>query len=508
MPSIVLTAINARYSHVSFGSLYLMANLGELREDALFIERDLKSDPEQVLQDIASHRPRIAAFGVYIWNREILENLLPKLRAALPAVCIILGGPELTAPQEDDPLVLVADAVLCGEADLRFAELCRNVLNGLPPTEKIQFAEPPDPAELALPYDLYSDRDIANRVVYVEASRGCPFTCDFCLSAKDKHLNRFPLDRLLPELDRLIQRGVREFKFVDRTFNLNLDYTTTLLDFFLNHPTPGLFVHTEMVPDRLPDGLKNLLRQFPDGSLQLEVGVQTWNPEVARRIHRIQDYDRTENNLRWLLSETGAHLHVDLIVGLPGETLESFAQGLDRLVDIRPHEIQINLLKHLRGTPLTQHIEPWCMEFNHRPPYEIRRNQQMNQEVIAEMTRFARYWDLVVNSGNFIRTSSRLLAARPSAFEAFRAWTRWLYQRLNRTHAIPLDRLATELFTWLTEAAGQTPSDVAEALYADYGQAGHPDLPPVLRPHVANYQRRRPEASGNRRLKRQHRHHH
>jgi radical SAM superfamily enzyme YgiQ (UPF0313 family) len=178
------------------------------------------------------------------------------------------------------------------------------------------------------------------------------------LSSLDIPVRQFPLPALLTELQKLLDRGVKQFKFVDRTFNLNLNTSKTLLQFFLDRYQPGLFFHFEMIPDRLPDGLRDIIRKFPPGALQFEIGIQSFNPEVCELISRRQDFAKLDDNLRFLRRETGVYLHTDLIVGLPGESVESFAQGFDRLIALNPHEIQVGMLKRLRGTTSSG---KWCI---------------------------------------------------------------------------------------------------------------------------------------------------
>ena len=209
----------------------------------------------------------------------------------------------------------------------------------------------------------------------MEASRGCPFKCEFCLSALDKTAWPFPREPFLTELDSLWQRGARRFKFVDRTFNLRTETSVAILEFFLQRlqhaPDDPPFLHFELIPDHLPAALRAPLARFPRGSLQLEIGIQTFNAEVQALISRRQDNAAAESNLRWLREHTAAHLHVDLIAGLPDEGIDSLAAGFDRLVGLGPHEIQLGILKRLRGTPIVRHSERCAMRYSDEAPYEV-----------------------------------------------------------------------------------------------------------------------------------------
>ena len=261
---------------------------------------------------------------------------------------------------------------------------------------------------MKLPYEEYTDEDIAHRVIYVEASRGCPFTCEFCLSALEIPVRQFPLDEFLKAMQSLLDRGARQFKFVDRTFNLNLKVSRAILEFFLDRYEPGLFLHFEMIPDRLPESLRDIIARFPPGALQFEVGIQTFDPAVSERISRRQDVRKLEENLTFLREETGVHVHADLIVGLPGEDLETFAAGFNRLVALGPKEIQVGMLKRLRGTPIVRHDAEWQMVYSPHPPYEILQTRDLDAGMMSRMRRFAKFWDLIANSGNFVETTPLL----------------------------------------------------------------------------------------------------
>lgn len=472
MADILLTTLNARFAHAAFGLRYLMANLGSLRPRALMLEFDINQRPIDMLEAILAQNPRIVGLGVYIWNVEPATKLVADLKRVRPEIVVIVGGPEVSYEMDQQEICRLADFIITGEADLAFAEVCRSILDGRRPLMKVIAAELPQFDKLVLPYELYDQRDVAHRVIYVEASRGCPFKCEFCLSSLDVPVRNVPLEPFLEAMQSLLDRGVRHFKFVDRTFNLNLKIGQRILSFFLERFRPGLFLHFEMIPDRLPDGLRGLIKQFPPGALQFEVGIQTFNEEVAQRISRRQDNLKVEENLRFLRAETGVHVHADLIVGLPGEDLAGFAAGFDRLVALGPQEIQVGILKRLRGTPIVRHDQEWQMIYSPHAPYEVLSTRTMDFNVIQSMRRFARHWDLVANSGNFIHATPLLLANGTSSFESFMKFSRWLFARMGRTHAISLNHLAEALCEYLVSEAGLEQPMVARAMAQDFPSSG------------------------------------
>jgi len=460
---IVLTTLNAKYPHCAFGLRYLFANLGDLQSQAGILEFDISQRSLDITEQILQHSPKIVGLGVYVWNVTQSAQLVADLKRLRPELIVVLGGPEVSYETEQQPICQQADFVITGEADLAFATLCRDLLaerasrplpaprTGETPVQlKIIAATPPDLAQLALPYDLYDDRAIDHRVIYVEASRGCPFACDFCLSALAIPVRTFPLERFLAAMQSLLDRGCRQFKFVDRTFNLNSNTSAAILEFFRQRLRPDLFLHFEMIPDHLPAALRQLLQRFPPGTLQFEVGIQTFNEAVAARIHRRQDNAVAEANIRWLRTETGVHVHADLILGLPGENVESIAAGFDRLVALHPQEIQVGMLKRLRGAPIASHDADWGMVYSPNPPYEILQTNRIDFSTMQRLRRFARYWDLVANSGNFPEAQPGL-----AGFQQFLNFSDWLYAETRQTHGIARARLVELLTRYFQDELGQ-----------------------------------------------------
>ncbi|HAB15267.1 MAG TPA: hypothetical protein DCE44_02340, partial [Verrucomicrobiales bacterium] len=277
-----------------------------------------------------------------------------------------------------------------------------------------------------------------------------------------------PLEPFLAALKQLLDRGARGFKFVDRTFNLNIRTSVAILEFCLANYRPGFELHFEMIPDRLPVELRALLGQFPSGAVQLEIGIQSFNKAVLKDISRSQNFERLEHNLRFLREETGVHVHSDLIFGLPGETVESFATGFDQLIAMKPGEIQIGFLKRLRGTP--DHPRPLSgksvaillekSSTRTRVSFEV----GVHELGALPITLIAR--DTQLGRGEL--TMEALFATEPTPFSSFYRFAQWLYETTHQTHDFALPRRYELLFTYLTAQCSLDPKELGAALICDY----------------------------------------
>lgn len=471
MSRIILSTLNARYIHASLGLRYLKSNMEELDGDTELAEFTINQNPETIVELLLSQDPEIIGFGVYIWNTIETQRVVALLKTIKPEITIVLGGPEVSYEYEDQALLALTDYLITGPADLAFARLCRELLSGKRPVSKIIAAHPEPLPMLNLPYYLYDDEDIRHRVIYVEASRGCPFKCEFCLSSLDKTAWPFDLTLFLAEMQILFDRGARHFKFVDRTFNLKIAVSIRIMEFFLEKlKTTELFLHFELIPDRLPDELKAMLPRFPEGCIQFEIGVQTFNPEVQGLISRKQDNQKTAENLQWIRQNTNAHIHADLIFGLPGESLQSFAAGFDKLYQLNPHEIQLGILKRLRGTPIDRHTDIFDMRYNPLAPYTVLSTSTVDFGLMQKIARLARYWNLIANSGRFNQSLPMLMGAKP--FDNFYLVSEHIFNRCGQTHKIALRKLFDYLYFAMTDALELDQKTVLTALEVDFSASG------------------------------------
>ena len=499
--NIVLCAINAKWIHPSLALRLLKANLGNLEPSCEIIEFALRQPLSEKTNPILEARPRILGISVSIWNHGATIELLDALEKEWSACntgtetsrpVIVLGGPEVSHLPPDAEIFRFADYVIRGDGEHEFKKLCDSILSGnksptdnFTPKPVIISAAPADVNTAASAYHLYSDQDLTKKLTYVESSRGCPFHCEFCQSAietdsayqntagKNPVINQnkvryFPVDKFLAEMDDLISRGARTFKFLDRTFNLDTDRARRIMEFFLEkieeRKTMGrtpLVVHFEMVPSRFPPELREMLSRFPAGSLRLEIGIQTLNAEVSARIARPSAPEKEIEVLRFLREKTNAIVHADLIAGLPGEDINSFGRGFDKLWQalsppsakensaVPPNashfEIQLGILKLLPGTPIARHTSAFGMRYNSAPPYEVIETAALPPAELDRIKNFARFWELIVNRGLADFNTPVFNEDETSVFTKFMALSDSLLARFGRNWGIDKNELRKAL---------------------------------------------------------------
>ncbi len=448
MTSILLVAINARYSHSSHASRLLIANLDPaLRPHTRLLEFDLSAHPLQIAAEIVAAQAEIVGFTLYLWNTKTVRETLQILRCVAPETTIVLGGPEIV-PGCQPHWEGLATSLILGEGEIAFNSLCRQLLADQPLPYWIE-APPPDLATLNPPYPLYSNHDLQRRVVHVETTRGCPHHCLYCTSC-NTGLRRFPLSPIRSSFRDLLQRGLRKFRFLDRTFNADEAHACAILDIFLENPHKNLTLHLELSPVNFGQPLRQRLQAFPRGQLHLELGVQTLNPAVAHAIGRHEDRQDVIHALHFLTDHTGADLHVDLIFGLPGENLDSFASGFDLLVRLNPGAIQVNLLKVLPGTPLSR-LKGIVNRHNPNPPYEVLHTDSLSFTQLMRLQRFAHVWDRLHNRGRFTDILTPLWQDPAiSPFAVIDQIATSIYHQHGRVHSLSLSQWSTALDDYLS----------------------------------------------------------
>jgi radical SAM superfamily enzyme YgiQ (UPF0313 family) len=447
---IVLTTINAKWIHPSLALRLLKANLGSLEDCCEILEFALRQPLAEILEPLTAICPQILGISVSIWNHTVTLELLGELEKVWAArgqkPFVVLGGPEVSHLPQDAEIFRYADYVIRGEGETVFRTLCEDIFskNNQPQncTPRFIDAKNIDVNGIKSGYHLYTDEDIVKKLIYVEASRGCLFNCEFCLSAiKDENdvplVREFPLEPFLAEMEILVRRGVKTFKFLDRSFNVNIKRALQVCEFFLEKIAERkgpLTVHFEMVPSIFPQELLDVLARFPPGTLRLEIGIQTLNPEISARIGRRSHPEKELQVLGFLAEKTNAIIHVDLIAGLPGENLVSFGRGFDHLwlaiSGAGKQEIQLGILKLLPGAPISRHNESFNMCYSSLPPYEVMETSAMSIEDLQRIKNFARFWELTVHRGLIT------LPAKEAVFNHFMSLSDSLFAHFGRNWGI------------------------------------------------------------------------
>lgn len=422
----LLVAINAKYIHTN-AAVYSLQKSAAAYEKRLSLsvgdiavrEFGINQSIESIYYEILAEKPDVVAFSVYIWNVEMVKKLCSDLKAAKPGLRIWLGGPEVSfglAGKGIDEATY--DAVMEGEGERVFYYLLARVAGQeekLPQDWKIYQNDRAFHAELIpdldeLPY-IYDDlTPFQNRILYYEASRGCPFHCAYCLSAAEHGVRELPLERVLRELADLESRRVPQIKFVDRTFNCHPSRAAKILQWIRQLPSSSRTnFHFEVEADLLSEELVDIMVQMPKGRIQLEIGIQSTNPETLRSCGRTERLDRVFKNIKRLVEAGNSNIHVDLIAGLPYEDYTRFGQSFDDVYRMGAHQFQLGFLKLLTGAPMNQMIGIYGYTFSQHPPYEILSNQFLSSEDLYRLKCIEDVLERLYNSGRFGRFLSLLV---------------------------------------------------------------------------------------------------
>ena len=421
--NILLTAINAKYIHSNPAVYSLRAcacRYGGSRyeEEIRIAEYTINQPVDEILMDIYVRHPDILCISCYLWNISYVEQLIREIPKILPETKIWLGGPEVSYNAREMLNVYPGLAgVMCGEGEQIFLELLETYAAGNEPEEILTAREALDLSSIPFIYEHIEDFD--NRIVYYESSRGCPFSCSYCLSSIDKCLRFRDPDLVRRELQFFIDHEVPQVKFVDRTFNCRHDHAMAVWSYIKEHDRGITNFHFEVAADLLNDEEIALIRSMRPGLIQLEIGVQSTNPDTVREIRRRMDLAKVEENVAAVREARNVHQHLDLIAGLPYEDYDSFARSFDRVYAMKPDQLQLGFLKVLKGSLMHEKTEEYGLVYQDRPPYEVLSTKWLPYSDVIRLKKIEEMVEVYYNSGQFRNTMEQLERAYASPFEMY-----------------------------------------------------------------------------------------
>ena len=466
---VLLAAINAKYIHSNLG-IYSLKTYGEkmLKEWGLaeqaeisLAEYTINHQMEQILQDIYKRKPDVIGFSCYIWNISYVKVILADIKKVLPDVKIWAGGPEVSYHGEaflkEEPAV---DLVMMGEGEITFAHFLKALLEGEDlkqvPGLMVRnadgtftdtgFRQVMDMSQIPFPYAFMDMKELEHRIIYYESSRGCPFSCAYCLSSIDKKLRFRSLDLVLPELEWFLQAKVPHVKFVDRTFNCKKSHAMAIWQYIRDHDNGVTNFHFEIAADLLDKDELDLLSTMRPGLVQLEIGVQSTNEKTLEAIRRKTDIEEIREITETINSWHNIHQHLDLIAGLPWEDLESFKKSFNDVYEMEPEQLQLGFLKVLKGSYMEELIPTCDLLYSAAPPYEVLCTKWLSYGDVLELKDIEEMTEVHYNSRQFTCTLKELEKEFDTPYEMFSFMAG--YYNKNHLFGISHSRIARYEILW------------------------------------------------------------
>ena len=445
---VLLTAINAKYIHSNLAVYSLKASAGEYIDNVEIAEFTINNQSDYVLEEIYKRKPDVLMFSCYIWNLSMIEEVMREFHKLCPNVPIWLGGPEVSYEVEDflrkHPEVT---GIMMGEGEETFRELCEiyvcheteagNVCldkDDLEDTKGIAFSYMEEDVKQiqvnswrnildmnTLPFSYNKMEDFSNRIIYYESSRGCPFSCSYCLSSVDKKLRFRDLELVKEELQFFINQKVPQIKFVDRTFNCHHEHAMEIWKYIHEHDNGVTNFHFEVSADLLNEEELALMEQMRAGLIQLEIGVQSTNEVTIKEIKRTMKLERLKEVVEKVKSFGNIHQHLDLIAGLPYEDYDTFRKSFDEIYALQPNQLQMGFLKVLKGSYMFEHAKEYGILYHDNPPYEVLATKWLSYGDVLKMKRTEEMLEVYYNSGQFEITMKVLGTHFDSAFDMFQS---------------------------------------------------------------------------------------
>jgi len=465
----ILVAINAKYDHEGLAAWYLKAACLKHRIDLKVLQYSINDSVQKIWSEILDESPDVACFSCYIWNRVLIQNLISDLKKVKPQTLVVVGGPEVCYDgAEDDFKAYGADYLIKGEGEKKLPKLLMKLEKGLATDDEHYNAESTDfDYGYVSPFlPEYLNR-VKGRIAYIESSRGCPYSCSYCLSSIDRGMRYFPTDEVLKGIDALVEAGARVVKFVDRSFSVNVGHSLEIWNYIRKFSPGRVTFHFEINPDRLSGGQMKLLSEMPKGLMQVEAGIQSTNPETLKAVSRVMDVERALENIKKIVSWGNIHVHTDLIAGLPYEGMDSFRESFNTVYSVKAHHLQLGFLKLLPGTAIRTEAEKHEYQYRSRPPYEVLSNRYMSYGEINLLKGVEEVLDRFYNSGRLKYSLDYAETLFPSAFDMYLGLSGWLKKKKLLFMPLSAVRLY-ELFRDFAFESGADADILSSLLCLDY----------------------------------------
>ncbi|MBC8610095.1 coproporphyrinogen III oxidase [uncultured Ruminococcus sp.] len=429
----LLVGINAKYIHSNLAIRYLKEYAQSRGVSGICLaEFTINQRPEQILPEIFKECPDVIGFSCYIWNFSIVCRLAAELKKVLPQAFIFFGGPEVSYNAAQVLERTSADLVVHGEGEETVFRLLQ-ALESKAPLQSIpgitcwvegSISENPDMPPISmddLPFVYHNMTELEHKIIYFESSRGCPFSCQYCLSCNDHNVRFMSLPKVFRALDFFLSQKVRQVKFVDRTFNCDKQYAMSIWQYLAEHDNGITNFHFEIAAELLDGEILSFLKTVRRGQFQFEIGVQSTYPPTLKAIRRITKLSLLRHIVGELKQGNNIHLHLDLIIGLPLESYEQFQQSFNDVYSLSPDQLQVGFLKLLKGSGLYETASQYgivCSEF---PPYEVLYTRELPYEKLLKLKMLEEMVETYYNSGRFQQLISYLVGLFPTPFDCFEA---------------------------------------------------------------------------------------
>lgn len=441
--NIILTAINAKYIHSNLAVYSLKAYAEKYQEHISIAEYTINQQMDEILMDLYKKQPDVLCFSCYIWNLNYVENLIREIHKIFPELPIWVGGPEVSYDAKEVlERIPEVSGVMKGEGEETFLELVSYYIEGTGKLSEIRGITYRDTENGIVDNDwrpildlstvpfVYKDmKKFANKIIYYETSRGCPFSCSYCLSSIDKCLRFRDLDLVKKELQFFLDEKVPQVKFVDRTFNCKHDHAMAIWTYIYEHDNGITNFHFEVSADLLNEEEIELISKMRSGLIQLEIGVQSTNPHTIREIKRTMRFEKVAEIVKRIGAVGNVHQHLDLIAGLPFEDYQSFGKSFDDVYALSPEQLQLGFLKVLKGSYMKEHEEEYGLVHKSQPPYEVLYTKWLSYADVLKLKRIEEMVEVYYNSGQFEYTLKHLVKAFESPFSMYEALGEYYEER-------------------------------------------------------------------------------